>query len=87
VGVPLRNPRHEVFCQYYVLGHPSVNGAPATWREKSRRNATRSYEAAGYTSKGNVATVAAARLLRRPDIQGRIKALERERRRSDGNDG
>lgn len=78
--IPLRNPQHEVFCQYYVFGHPPVNGKPSTWREKQRRNATRSYEAAGYEARGNAATSAAGRLLRRDDVQRRIKELEELRR-------
>lgn len=72
---PLSNPRHEAFCQYYVHGHPNPKGS-SDWRTKRTRNATRSYEAAGYTSRGATATAAAMRLLRREDIQDRIAELE-----------
>jgi hypothetical protein len=82
VATPLRNPQHEAFCQYYVFGHPPVKGAPSSWREKPRHNATRSYEAAGYAARGNVATSAGKRLLRRDDIQRRIKQLEELRRKA-----
>lgn len=75
---PLENPLHEAFCQYYVFGHP--NGAPLSWRDKERRNATKSYEAAGYKSRGNAATTAAGRLLRRPEVLARIRVLEALRR-------
>lgn len=76
----LEKVRHELFCQFYVQGHPPKNGSSSTWREKPRRNATRAYEAAGYKSTGPVATTAAVRLLRRPEIQARIKELEKLRR-------
>lgn len=72
---PLPNPRHEVFCQYYVHGHPSSNGS-SDWRAKAHHNATRSYEAAGYSATGESATRAAMRLLRREDVQARISELE-----------
>lgn len=81
VGVPLRNPQHEAFCQYYVFGHPPVNGKPSSWREKARRNATRSYEAAGYKAREEVARTASARLLRRNDVKRRLGELEQIRRR------
>lgn len=73
---PLANPRHEAFCQFYVYGHPARNGARGGWRTKRTNNATRSYEAAGYSAKGNAATTAAVRLLRREDIKARIAELE-----------
>lgn len=73
---PLRNAKHEAFCRFYVEGHPTTNGAPTSWREKPRHNATRSYEAAGYTARGNVAATHGARLLKRPDVRARIKELE-----------
>lgn len=76
---PLRNFRQEAFCQYYVFGHPTLNGE-GTWRNKPSHNATKSYEAAGFRSKGNTATSAAGRLLRRPEIEERIMELERLRR-------
>lgn len=83
-GRPLSNPRHEAFCQYYVFGHPGAeeevieNGKRADWRRKQTRNATRSYEAAGYSARGNTATAAAMRLLRREDILARIAEIDPE---------
>lgn len=77
---PLRNAKHEAFCRFYVEGHPTTNGAPTSWREKPRHNATRSYEAAGYTARGNVAATHGARLLKRPDVRARIKELEQANR-------
>lgn len=72
---PLDNPRHEAFCQYYVHGHPGANGT-TDHRSKPKHNATRSYEAAGYSASGDIATAAAGRLLRREDVQRRIAELE-----------
>lgn len=83
---PLENPFHEAFCQYYVFGHPSENGGPKSWREKPRRNATWSYIGAGSTSTGNAAATGAARVLRRPEVQRRIKELEELRRLQHGDD-
>jgi len=79
---PLRNPKHEAFCQYYVFGHPPLNGRPSDWRERPTKNGQRSYEAAGYESTGPVARAASSRLLRREDIQLRIEELEQTRRTS-----
>jgi hypothetical protein len=82
VARPLGNPYHEAFCNYYVFGHPNGEG-PHTWRDKPRRNATRSYETA-YGVQGNTASSAAGRLLRRPEIRRRIDELEELRSRGDG---
>lgn len=84
---PLENPRHEAFAQYYVFGHPEAaeNGpAGRHWSVKVRKNATKSYEAAGYDARGQSATVAARRLLKRRDVQRRIEELEAMRRPNGG---
>ena len=62
---------------YYVFGHPVEADLPPDWRRKATRNASRSYEAAGYKSHGKVATAAAMRLMRRDDIKRRIDELTR----------
>lgn len=62
---PLRNPRHEAFCQYYVNGAAELRG-----------NATASYLAAGYETRGpSSAYAAASRLMRRPDVRQRVDEL------------
>lgn len=59
----LANPRHEAFCQAYVRG-------------KTAGNATASYIAAGFGSKGRAAGVSASKLLKQAGIASRIGEIQ-----------
>ena len=63
---PLKNPRHERFCQYLYEGHV----------------ATEAYKKAGYKSDGTAARVGASKLVTKTYIQERLKALQERGQKS-----
>ncbi len=63
VGGCLKNPRHERFCQEYLVD----------------LNATKAYLRAGYRVKDSVARAAASRLLAGVNVSARVTELQRER--------
>ena len=81
-GTPLENPRWEAFCLYFVLGNPKRDpNAPKDDPQNppdTRNNATRSYIQAGYTARGNSASVCAHKLLRNAQVQARLVELRDE---------
>lgn len=88
----LSNERHERFCNLYVFG----SGRPPKDFEKlltpeelaqlpaeTMENGAQSYRAAGYSCKRTSLYQGAAQLLRRADIQVRIKELRDEKEQAD----
>jgi phage terminase small subunit len=57
---PLKNQRHELFCQGVAAGKP----------------ASQAYRDAGYTATGNASEVEASKLVRNPKVAARIRELK-----------
>jgi hypothetical protein len=72
---PLRNPRHERFCQLWARGNPLHDPEDPLSPPDTLGVGTTAYVAAGYQARGHGAAVNASLLLRRADVQARIRAI------------
>ena len=75
-SIPLRNYRHEKFCQNLV------NGVDVATSSKGMKytavSATQAYKESGYVAKGNAAESATSRLLRNVKVKSRIQYLREQ---------